>query len=133
MTVREMIEQTATETAREVVGQMKRRGMVKENKLGTYKKTERALYEFYEWKKREDLTEETKEFCKLIEKALDRVKEDPYFEIIPLKYGEGRTHEKIAEFFDVDVSVISKRRAKLINLLRPVIFSDDFIKELFDL
>lgn len=126
------IDEIINKTARAVVAEMKRAGMVKENRLGSFKKTERALYEFYEWTGAEELTDETKRFCDLINKALDRIKDDPYFEIIGLKYGKGLTHERIAEYFDVDVSVISKRRTKLINQLRPIIFSDDFIRELYE-
>lgn len=126
------INEIINKTARVVVAEMKRAGMVKENRLGAFKKTERALYEFYEWKKQGQLTDETKCFCDLIENSLERVREDPYFEIIELKYGVGWTHEHIAEYFNVDVSVISKRRTKLINQLRPIIFSDDFIRELYE-
>ena len=67
----------------------------------------------------------------MIERALKEVERDPYYELIELKYFERWTHERIAEYFDVDVSVISKRRTKLIDRLRPIIFSEDFIKELF--
>lgn len=129
MKVNELIEKTA----RAVVAEMKRADLIKENRLGSFKKTERVLYEFYEWIKRDDLTDETEKFCALVFAAFDRVKDDPYFEIIELKYNKHWTHEKIAEFFDVDISVISKRRTKLINQLRPVIFSDDFIRELYEL
>lgn len=125
------IDELILKTARAVVGEMKRQGLTKENKLGSFKKTERVLYEFNEWQKSEN--EETKQMCLLIERALNKIKDDPYFEIIDLKYFKGWTHERIAEYFNVDVSVISKRRTKLINQLRPIIFSDDFIKELFEL
>lgn len=132
MKIDELIGKSAEKTARAIVAEMKRAGMIKENHLSSFKKTERALYEFYEWKKQGQLSDETKRFCDLIEKSLERVREDPYFEIIELKYGIGWTHEHIAEYFNVDVSVISKRRTKLINQLRPIIFSDDFIHELYE-
>ena len=125
-------EKTAEKTARAVVSEMRRAGLTKENRLGSFKKTERVLYEFAEWRNDEEMTESTKRFCNLIQRALNRVRDDPYYEIIELKYFERWTHEKIAEYFDVDVSVISKRRTKLINQLRPIIFSDDFIRELFE-
>lgn len=133
MKVDEVIERTAEQTAQAVVQKMKRAGLVKENKLGSFKKTERALYEYAEWINVEDASEATKNFCELVTRALDRVREDPYYQIIELKYFKHWTHEKIAEFYDVDVSVISKRRTKLINQLRPIMFSDDFIRELFEM
>ena len=133
MKVNELVDVTAKNTARAVVAEMKRAGLTKENKLGSFKKTERALYEYAEWIDVEDASETTKNFCELVTRALSRIREDPYYQIIELKYFEHWTHEKIAEFFDVDVSVISKRRTKLINQLRPLIFSDDFIRELFEM
>lgn len=132
MTAKEVIEMTAEKTARAVVSEMKRAGLIKDNRLGSFKKTERALYEFAEWINIEETTEQTKRFCDLIQRALNRVRDDPYYQIIELKYFEHWTHERIAEYFDVDVSVISKRRTKLINQLRPIIFTDDFIRELFE-
>lgn len=121
-------------TARAIVTELKRAGMIKDNRLGSFKKTERILYEYGSWRTMSDgVTAETRRFMALIDRALDRVKDDPYFELIRLKYFEGWTHERIAEYFDVDVSVISKRRTKLINQLRPIIFSDDFIRELYEL
>lgn len=132
MKINELVDVTANKTARAVVSELKRAGLVKENRLGSYKKTERALYEYAEWIDTEDMSETTNRFCNLIQRALTRVRDDPYYEIIELKYFEHWTHEKIAEYFDVDVSVISKRRTKLINQLRPIIFSDDFIRELFE-
>lgn len=132
MKINELVDATANKTARAVVSELKRAGLVKENRLGSYKKTERALYEYAEWIDTEDMSETTNRFCNLIQRALNRVRDDPYYEIIELKYFEHWTHEKIAEYFDVDVSVISKRRTKLINQLRPIIFSDDFIQELFE-
>lgn len=133
MKINELVDVTANKTARAVVSELKRAGLVKENRLGSYKKTERALYEYAEWIDTEDMSETTNRFCNLIQRALNRVRDDPYYEIIELKYFEHWTHEKIAEYFDVDVSVISKRRTKLINQLRPIIFSDDFIRELFEI
>lgn len=131
MTINDVIESTARKTARSVVSEMKRKDMVKSNALNSFKKTEKVLYEYPAWKKRD--SDETRKFCELIERALKEVEHDPYYELIELKYFERWTHERIAEYFDVDVSVISKRRTKLIDRLRPIIFSEDFIKELFGL
>lgn len=122
-------QEIAEKTAKAVVAELIRKGMVKDGSLGSFKKTEKILFEYPNWKESE--SEETKRFCELIEKSLRRIEDDPYYDLIELKYWRGWTHERIAEYFDVDVSVISKRRTKLINQLRPIIFSDDFIKEMF--
>lgn len=131
MNINDVIENTARKTARSVVSEMKRKDMIKSNALNSFKKTEKVLYEYSAWKKSD--SDETRKFCELIERALKEVEHDPYYELIELKYFERWTHERIAEYFDVDVSVISKRRTKLIDRLRPIIFSEDFIKELFGL
>lgn len=133
MKINELVDETAEKTARAVVAEMKRAGLIKDNRLGSFKKTERVLYEYAEWIDVEDASETTQTFCELVTRALNRVRDDPYYQIIELKYFEHWTHERIAEYFDVDVSVISKRRTKLINQLRPIIFSDDFIHELFEM
>lgn len=133
MKINELVDETVEKTARAVVAEMKRAGLVKDNRLGSFKKTERVLYEYAEWIDVEDASETTQTFCELVARALNRVRDDPYYQIIELKYFEHWTHERIAEYFDVDVSVISKRRTKLINQLRPIIFSDDFIHELFEM
>ena len=129
MKLSELIDKTAQTTARAVVTELTKKGLIKDNSLGSFKKTERILYEYPRWQK---YNIETENFCNLVEKALESVSDDPYYKIIELKYFQKWTHERIAEYFDVDVSVISKRRTKLINQLRPLIFSMDFIKELYE-
>ena len=129
MTVEELIRRTAKETASEIIEQCKEKRQ-KDSQLGSFKKTERILYEYPNW--REIDAANTVKFCLLVENALNRVSSDPYFQIIELKYFQKWTHERIAEHFGVDVSFISKRRTKLINSLRSIIFSDEFIKELYD-
>ena len=133
MTAKELIDLTVKHT----VAELKRNGLIRENRLDSFKKTERILYEYPKFKKIvteykfEDMTI-TPKFVEMIENALHDVSDDPYFEIIPMKYFDGKTHEQIAEHFDVQPAAISKQRKRLINQLRGVIFSDDFITELFD-
>lgn len=73
----------------------------------------------------------TRRFVKVIDTALDKIKEDPYFEIIKMKYYEGKSREQIAEFFEVDVSTITRNKNRLINTLKINLFSDEVIMELF--
>ena len=129
MDIEEIINKTAKATAREVLEQAKEKQQ-KELQLGSFKKTEKILYEYPRWKNTD--VKETVRFCNMIEKALESVSSDPYYKIIELKYFQKWTHERIAEFFNVDVSVISKRRTKLINNLRSIIFSAEFIRELYE-
>ena len=130
MNANEIIDNTANKTARAVVAELKRVGVIKENRLDSFKKTERVLYEYPGW--HGSSGKDTQRFCILIQNALDSIADDPYFDIIELKYFQRWTHERIAEHFGVDVSMISKRRTKLINQIRAIIFSDDFIRELYE-
>ena len=133
MTAKQLIEMTVKQT----VAELKRAGLIRENRLDSFKKTERILYEYPKFKKIvteykfEDMTI-TPKFVEMIENALQDVADDPYFQIIELKYFKGWTHEQIAEYFDVQPAAISKQRTKLINRSRAGIFSDDFIAELYN-
>ena len=133
MTAKELIELTVKHT----VSELKRNGLIRENKLNSYQKTEKILYMYPKMKKIVDEYEIdglkiTREFIRLIDDALTDISDDPYFEIIKMKYFDGKTHEEIAEYFDVQPAAISKQRKRLINRLRGVIFSDDFISELYN-
>lgn len=73
----------------------------------------------------------TSEYIEIIETALSKISNDPYFEIIKLKYFEGKTRESIAEELEVDVSTITRNKNRLINVLKIYMFSNDAMKEIF--
>ena len=127
MKIQDVIKKTVIAT----INELQRREMLKASEIGTFKKTEKVLYLYPHWLASEN--EDTQKMCELIGRALNTIGDDFYFDIIDLKYFRGWTHEKIAEHFGVDVSVISKQRTKLINKIRPIIFSDEFLKELYEL
>ena len=133
MTAKELINQAVKQT----VSELKRNGLIKENRLNSFQKTEKILFLYPQMKRNVlkydfDGLKITNDFVKLIDEALAGISHDPYYEIIPMKYFDGKTHEQIAEHFDVQPAAISKQRKRLINHLRGVIFSDDFITELFN-
>ena len=80
----------------------------------------------------------TKVIIKHIDSVVDTLKNDPYFDIIKLKYFEGKTHEQIAEFFDkklnkkesISTSTISINKNRLIEEIRPLLLPNDLISEL---
>ena len=133
MTAKQLIDLTVKTTVKE----LKRAGLIRDNKLNSFQKTEKILFEYPKLKyivetyQIEDI-KITREFIRLINEALQGIADDPYYNIIPMKYFEGKTHEQIAEHFDVQPAAISKQRKKLINRLRGIIFSDDFISELYN-
>lgn len=73
----------------------------------------------------------TKNFIKVIDSALDKIKDDKYFEIIKLKYLEGKKREEMAEVLDCDEKTISRNKNRLINKLKIDLFSDESITEMF--
>lgn len=173
------IDETAQMTAKEVVSELRKQGLLKNNKQTPFQKTEVLLYNYnnfkaaiddkleqikdiqnvglqtksksvttfsgsisYDTKTDDEKIEEriesiehsiqtTRNYIKVIEAALAKLKDDPYFEIIPMKYFEGKTREQIAEHFDVDVSTISRNKNRLVNLLQIRLFSDEVIAHIF--
>jgi RNA polymerase sigma factor (sigma-70 family) len=73
----------------------------------------------------------TKNFIKIIDDAIDTLKDDPYYELIDMRYFKGRTREEIAEYFDCDVSTVNRNKNRLINLLQIRLFSDEVIQQIF--
>jgi hypothetical protein len=73
----------------------------------------------------------TKTFIRLIDDALDTLKDDPYYDIISLRYFEGCSREEIAEHFNVDVRTVTRNKNRLINLLQIRLFSDEVIQQIF--
>lgn len=74
--------------------------------------------------------EETTEYIERIDRAVSKLKDDPYYELIRLKYFEEKTREEIAEILNVDVSTISRNKNRLINMLKITLFSDDAAREM---
>lgn len=69
------------------------------------------------------------EYLDLIDEALEKISNDDYFDIIRMKYFEGKTHEEIAEYLNVDVSTVSRNKKRLINKLAIYLFPDDSMIE----
>lgn len=80
----------------------------------------------------------TKVIIKHIESVINALKNDPYFDIIHLKYFEGKTHEQIAEYIDkknnkketTSTSTIAANKNRLIESIRPLLLPNDLIGEL---
>ncbi|WP_113674551.1 sigma-70 family RNA polymerase sigma factor [Vallitalea guaymasensis] len=174
-----VIETTAQMTAKKVVSELRRQGLLKDNRRTPFQKTETLLYNYnnfksaindkyeqiktiqcegipkksssitsfsssptYEIKSDADKADEkieaieqsiqvTKNFIGVIDSAIDALRDDPYFEIIPMKYFESKSRDDIAIFFDVDASTISRHKNRLVNLLQIRLFSDEVIYQIF--
>ena len=122
-------ELTAEKTARAVIAELDRSGkIVNRQKLGTFKKVERVLYMYPTMD--ENAGEETAKLYGQIRRALNAICDDPYFELIQQKYFYKWTHERSADYFGVDEKTIRYQRNKLIDKLRPLIFSDEYLREM---
>lgn len=73
----------------------------------------------------------TQNCVKQIDEALSKIKNDRYYEILPMYYFEHNTLEKIADIYDIDVSTVGRNKSRLINVLKVLLFSDDTILELY--
>lgn len=73
----------------------------------------------------------TKNFIKIIDDAVLMLSDDPYFDLIRLRYFDGKTREEIAEYYDCDSSTISRNKNRLINKLQIRLFSDEVIMQIF--
>lgn len=74
---------------------------------------------------------ETERDIARIDNALDKVRDDKYFEIIELKYlkQEAKTDEEIAEILEKDQSTITRNRNRLMNSIKTILFPES-IKEI---
>lgn len=73
----------------------------------------------------------TESYVRIIGEALKKIENDPYYQVLPLKYWEWKTHQEIADLFSKDVSTITRNKTRLINELKINLFSDEAIEELF--
>ncbi len=73
----------------------------------------------------------TKSFVSMIDKALYKIKDDKYFEIIKLKYFESKKREEMTLYFNCDERTITRNKNRLINQLKIDLFSEDSIMEMF--
>ena len=73
----------------------------------------------------------TRNFIRIIDDAIAMLKDDYYYDLIRLRYFEGRTREEIAEHFGCDVTTVNRNKNRLINLLQIRLFSDEVIQQIF--
>jgi len=65
-----------------------------------------------------------------IDRVVAKYKNDPYGEIIKLKYFEQKTQQEIADFFEKDPTTIWRNTQRLINEIKVYFFPNDVIEEL---
>lgn len=109
---------------------LKMAGLLKDDRKSAFQKTEALLRNYNTFKNVTD-KKSTIKLVKKIEIALDEIKDDIYYEIIPMIYFDNETREYIAEYFNTSTKTITRNKNRLINVLKLRLFSDDVIFELF--
>lgn len=74
----------------------------------------------------------TKEAIDMIDKAMESLKFDPYYNILPLRYFDGRTQEDIAYELNCSQVTISKNKGRLIRELSIRLFPNQVVEEYFN-
>jgi uncharacterized protein YktA (UPF0223 family) len=68
----------------------------------------------------------------LIDKCMATLKRDPYYDVLEMRYFEGRTLEDIGVYFGCDHTTISRNKNRLVKELAMRIFPDDAISEMMN-
>lgn len=66
----------------------------------------------------------------LIDKCMASLATDPYYDILEMRYFEGRTQEDIADYYNCSQVTISKNKARLVKELALKLFPNQVIKEM---
>jgi len=73
----------------------------------------------------------TKTFIKVIDDALAGLQDDPYYDLISMRYFKGCSRTEIADHFMCDERTVTRNKNRLINLLQIKLFSDQVIQQIF--
>ena len=95
--------QFVQEIVAETIRQLKKDGLLRDPAAVAYREAGSILRKYY--KNGED--------DPAVKKAVDRLRDDPYFKIIPLYYGYHYTIEDLAEVYEVEISTISRNKKRL--------------------
>lgn len=66
----------------------------------------------------------------LIDKCMATLKNDPYYDVLEMRYFEGRTLEDIGTYFGCDHTTISRNKNRLVRELSMRLFPDEVVKEM---
>ena len=76
--------------------------------------------------------EETVRVISMIDKSMAALKCDPYYDILEMRYFEGRTQEDIADHLGCSQVTISKNKARLVNELAMRLFPGQVANEMLE-
>lgn len=78
----------------------------------------------------ESAIDDTRQYIKIIDGALAKLTDDRFYEIIPMKYFEGKTQEEIGVYFEVDTATITRNKNRLVKRLSIQLFPDEALNEM---
>ena len=119
----QIIERAAEKAAMKTLNKLKNAGRVTYIFSNSFKKTEELLYLYP--KLPSDHPERIR-----IDKALERIKDDEYADVIRSRYFDLLTIMEISEIYDCKYQNISKKRNKLVKILASELFPEDVLNEI---
>ena len=118
-------------TVNATIAKLKLSGLMKDNGVTAYQKTEHILRSYPDIKAGYSEDGTAQKFVGIVDNAMHTLLDDLYYDIIPMIYFEKKTREDVAEYFDTSVTTISRHRVRLVNKLKLLLFSDEAVIELF--
>ena len=125
----EQINEIINETVNATVLKMQMAKLIKDGTKSASQKTGEVLRNYPTFKKIKDKPYTVK-LVQKVEEALDGIKSDPYYDIIPMFYFENETRERIAWTLETTVRTVARNKRRLIADLKVKLFSDDCIREI---
>ena len=120
-----IIEKAADEAATRTLNKLKNAGRITYVFSNSFKKTEELLYLYP--KLPADHPERIR-----IDQAMEKIKDDEYWDVIASRYFDGKTIVEISEIYDCKYQNISKKRNKLVKILASELFPEDVLKEILE-
>ena len=120
-----IIEKAAEKAAAKTLKKLKESGRVTYVFSNSFKKTEELLYLYPK------LPDGHPEKIR-IEKALKKIEDDDYCDVIASKYFDGMSITEISDIYDCKYQNISKKRNKLVRILSKELFPEDVLNELLE-
>lgn len=66
-----------------------------------------------------------------LEEAIGQIRDDPYHGIVEMYYLDHMTWEEIATEYGVDRSTVQRKKQSLVDKIRMIVMTEDYLKELF--
>lgn len=117
------------DTVNETILRLKASGIIRDTEKTPQQKTEELLKNYNAFSLSGEPAAE--KMILQIEAALHMISEDPYYSVITMYYIEGLTREDIADALDTSVTTVSRNKTRLLKRLSAVLFSDDYIGQLY--